>query len=187
MSRVGIVAYCLQSIIILLLILIVYRLIKEIAFIKKNMSNQDENKEEFGPIVGSFFPSILNHTQNTNFRGEYPNVILFFAVGCPPCESLIESLESHRSFLKEYNFLVFLDDKNSDEISKYIVKFERLNLPTIRSKEFLMENNIKLFPFYVILDNVGKVINKGPINNLTKLKNDLKSTKRKRSRILSNA
>ncbi|WP_020063162.1 hypothetical protein [Bacillus sp. 123MFChir2] len=178
MSKLWITAYLIQWLILLALMIMVYRLIKIQSSIKNSLNNTDNNIQDFGPLLGSFLPDILDYTENTRFSGKYPDVVLFLAVGCPPCENLINSLYSQKSLFTNYNFITFLANQRMGETHKYINKLENLNLPTVSSEDFLQNNNIKLFPFYIILNESGMVVSKGSINDLNKLKKDLKKIKK---------
>ncbi|WP_409252098.1 hypothetical protein V1502_18695 [Bacillus sp. SCS-153A] len=182
MSTVMIIAYSVQWIVLVFLMVLLYRLLKLIGryiqLAESGMAGtQNQNPMDIGPKLYSNAPLIETKYIGSNEmfsltkwdESKSQKLLMFLAPGCSACEKLLEDFTTAEKFINTEIIGVISTKGNSKNFDlsthPYVNQLQEKNIPVISSKAIDKGYNINTFPHGILIDRNLKVIGKSVLFN----------------------
>jgi thiol-disulfide isomerase/thioredoxin len=156
-----IVSHLLLWIFSIVLFYMIYKLMKKIQYISKNIQSiNSKDQNVIGPPVGSLAKPLGDDIKISHEE----TLILFLSTGCHFCKSVINDLPKLKG--KYAKIIVLIKDDNKEIYQEYENKISSYHIECKRlTEKIYMDYVIKGFPFGVITKK-QKIVSKGPASSL---------------------
>jgi len=166
MNEVWIVGYIILAGIQLIELFLLYKLINYVKQLSnRSFSNGNRDVVISELEVGSKI-SFYEELPEIGRKKNVPTIIIFFSPNCSYCKNIIPQF-NEIEISPDLNLLTLSSDGDPNSISVYSESLKENNIPFIVSNDMVQSLKVKAFPTYFIVDNNGKLVEKGIVKDLS--------------------
>ncbi|MEX1264453.1 MAG: redoxin domain-containing protein [Actinomycetota bacterium] len=174
MSTPFLISYAVLWVVVVVLTLTLLVAVRQIGLIHRRIPPMGARMVPVGPEMGQEMPTfdqadVFGRRARLVRDGGRRALLVFISPRCSSCKELAPAIRSIAKSEARRVDIVLISDGTADEVRQYAETYHLSKLPVIASRDLQDEYQIATTPYALLVDEHGRLVSKGIVNDLEHL------------------